>query len=322
MNTESVSSLTFVIVNYNTRQLLRECLESIGSCLPPQSEVIVVDNASSDGSADMVRQEFPLVRLIANTQNLGFPKAVNQGLRAGQGRYLFILNADIRIKDGAVSTLFHYMEEHPSVGIAAPLNVTLQDSPLLTVHHDVTLAREILRNLLFADIWRYRLQGANLVKQYTSPVAVEWITGAALFVRQDIPLTVGYLDENVFMYGEEYDWQLRTRKAGWEVHLVPGARVVHHKSASADQVFKSWRFSLVVKSTYYFYAKHHGFVGLPLLVFVQCLGSFFRIVLMFIWYLFGHRQAWKQIQEHSYVIWESLKPSLYRTIYQKLRACE
>ena len=116
--------LTVVLVSHNTRELLRDCLLSILQQAPAGTEVIVVDNTSTDGSVELARSEFPTVRIIANTRNLGYPKAVNQGLDFGSGDYFLALNADVRLARGTVKELSTYMEAHTRVGIAAPANVT------------------------------------------------------------------------------------------------------------------------------------------------------------------------------------------------------
>ena len=311
-------SLTVVVVSYNTRELLRDCLLSILQHAPAGTEVIVVDNASTDGSAELVRTEFPTVRIIANTRNLGYPKAVNQGLGLGSGDYFLVLNADVRLTRGTVKALSTYMEAHTHVGIAAPANVTPEGESLLTVHHDVTLGREILRNLFFTDIWRYRICGRAIARRLRSPTVVDWVTGSCLMVRREVLETVGGMDNAVFMYGEEYDWQLRARKAGWEIHFVPQATVVHHESASAGRKWRTERYRVVTRSTYYFYVKHHGWGGLPVLVFAHVIGSGLRLVMSGILYLVGFKASYVQLREHTAVIQDTLNPELYRWLRESV----
>jgi len=306
------AEVTFIIVNYNTKELLRECVDSILQDGIEQVEIIVVDNASTDGSAELIRRCFPTVRLCANAENIGFPKAVNQGLRLGSGDYFFILNSDVRLLKGTTPILLRYMEENLQVGIAAPVHLTPEGVPLLTVHHDPTLWREIARNLLLTDIWRYRILGRILARQCRAPAAVDWVTGAALFVRREMVETVGGMDEKVFMYGEEYDWAFRARKAGWEVHIVPQARVIHHQGASANATFSARRYSLVTRSTYYFYLKHHGRRGFRLLLLAHIWGSFLRMLLVSPLVLLGRPWARHQWQEHLHVIRLSWAPEYWR----------
>jgi len=310
--------ITFVIVNYNTAALLRECLASIRQHVAVPSKVIVVDNASTDGSVEMVRQRFPKAHLIANPTNEGYPKAVNRGLKAADTPYYFILNSDVCLTESTIPPLMAHMETHPRTGIAAPAQRTPDGKPLLTVHRDPTLGREILRNLFFTDFWRYRIRGQSLAQRMRKPGQVDWVMGAALFARREMIEEVGSMDEAVFMYGEEFDWAYRARKAGWEVYLVPDSVVVHHKGASADEAFRAHRYGLVTRSGYYFLAKHFGLARLPLFVLAQLTGSALRMLLSGPLCLAGCREACFQWQEHLYTIRTSLDPALYRWILRTL----
>jgi len=317
-----VCDLTIAVISYNTLELLRECFLSIHQYAPADAEVIVVDNASTDGSPEVVRSEFPTFHLIANSQNLGFAKAVNQALQLGHSDYFLILNADVRLTKGAAEGLLTYMESHPNVGIAAPANVTPDGEPMLTVHPDVSLGWEILRNLLFVDVLRYRVFGKYLARRFTSPAAVDWATGSALMARREVLEAVGGMDESIFLYGEEYDWQLRTRKAGWEVHFVPQAVVVHHKGASADQVLNVHRYRVVTRSTYYFFVKHHGWWGLLFLVLAHVVGSFLRMVLSGILCVGGRAPMCRQFREHLLVVVDAFNPALYRWLLRTVSCAE
>ncbi len=142
--------------------------------------------------------------------------------------------------------------------------------------------------------------------------------GAALFVRREAIQDVGHMDDNVFMYGEEYDWAYRMRAKGWDVYFVPDSIIVHHESASADKAFSTRRYGLVVKSDYYFRVKHNGWVYLPLFVFLQVLGSMLRIILASLMVVLGLKDARWQIAEHIYVIQVSFDPSIYKWIRESL----
>jgi len=310
--------VTFVIVNYNTAELLRECLQSIRQHAVIASNVIVVDNASTDGSAKMVRTAFPEVRLIANPTNVGYPKAVNQGLRAADTPYYFILNSDVRLTACTLAPLMAHMEDYPRTGIAAPAQHTPGGEPMLIIHNDPTLRREILRNLFFTDVWRYRMRGSSLARRTPKAARVDWVTGAALFVRREMIREIGNLDEAVFMYGEEFDWAYRARKAGWDVYYEPNAIVIHHKGASADKRFHARRYSMVTRSNYYFFAKHFGLARLPLLVLAQLTGSILRMLLTGPLCLTGFEEARFQWWEHFYTVRTSLDPALYRWIVRAL----
>ncbi|UCC62814.1 MAG: glycosyltransferase family 2 protein [Anaerolineae bacterium] len=310
--------LTFVIVNYDTAALLEECLGSIRQYNTFPAKVVVVDNASTDGSVEMVRQQFSEVHLIVNSANEGYPKAVNRGLMATDTPFSFILNSDVRLTENTLPLLIDHIQTHPRVGIAAPAQRTPDGKALLTVHRDPTLWREILRNLFFTDFWRYRVRGADLAREMREPKVVDWVMGAALFVRQEMVDQVGAMDETVFMYGEEFDWAYRARKAGWEVSLVPASVVIHHKGATADRVLQARRYSLVTKSNYYFFAKHFGLAYLPFLVLAHVVGSALRVLLVSPLCLAGFQEARFQWWEHLYTVCVSLDPRVYRWIRRAL----
>ena len=315
---EGAATLSIVIINYNTAVLLDECLDRIYRFAPDVHAIIVIDNASQDGSSEMVMAKYPRAALIANPVNVGFPKAVNQGLRLAHTPFVFILNGDIWLEQGAVEALLAYVAANPATGISAPAQYLPDGAPILTVHHFPTFRREVLRHVFFSDIWRYRLQGQNIARSFAAPQTVDWVMGAALLVRQSCIEDIGLMDEHVFMYGEEYDWAFRAHKAGWRTAIVPAARVIHHKSASADKAFNTRRLSIVTASNYYFMAKHFGFWRLPFFVMLQLIGSFFRLILAGLFVIGGKKAYKSQALGHWQTIQVSLKPETYQKIWQGL----
>lgn len=207
--------LSVVIVSWNVQRLLRHCLNSVvGSLELPTgenavtAEIIVVDNGSTDGSADMVRTEFPQVTLIANPDNRGFTVGNNQGIRASNGRYLLLLNPDAEVVADALSTLIAFMDAHPEVGLVGP--------QLLYPNGQVQSSRRrfpTLTTLFFESTWLQSLAPrASLHRFYfldqpeDSVLDVDWIVGAAMLARRETVENVGDLDEGFFMYSEELDW--------------------------------------------------------------------------------------------------------------------
>ena len=277
LSAEKHVDLTVVIVSWNVRDLLRRCLRSISDrggsepggvpIPPPQIEVIVVDNASSDGSAEMVRAEFPQVRLIANDENRGFTAANNQGLAAGQGRYLMLLNPDTELVGDALATMAGYLDGHPRVGVAgtaAPLRrwpAAIVAPALSDAGHGPVREhrrREWWPNNPFAR--RYRM--ADTPDDAIQPV--DWLVGACLLVRREAYQQVGGLDEGFFMYSEELDWCRRIKSAGWEIVYLPTATVVHHEGKSSEQVVAA-RHIYFQSSKVRYFRKHHGAVQAELL---------------------------------------------------------
>ncbi len=232
--------LSIIIVNWNTRQLLAACLRSIYATQYAiqhdlSCEIFVVDNASADGSVDMVALQFPQVKLIENRENVGFARANNQALRLSQGRYILLLNSDTIVQPAALATLVDFMGQHPSAGALGPrlLNAdgTLQPScyPLLTP------GREFWR-LLFLEPLVHRATYNMAQWNKDTPRQVEVIKGACLLLRRTALEQVGMLDERYFMYSEELDLCYRLLAAGWRLYWIPQAQVVHFGEASSKQI--------------------------------------------------------------------------------------
>lgn len=259
--------LGIVIVSWNTCALLRNCLQSIaGSHGALAMRVVVVDNASTDGSADMVRTEFPDVALIASETNDGYPVANNRGLRLlgfGQGgeapRYALVLNPDTVLPPLALHDMVAYMDADPSVGAAGPKLVLLDGSldvacrrsfpsPEVSFYRMVGLSRLFPHSRRFG---RYNLT-------YLDPdveTEVDSVVGAFMLVRREAIRQVGLFDETFFMYGEDLDWAYRIKQAGWKVMYNPAVTVTHVKRAASRQSRRArdefYRAMLI------FYRKHY-----------------------------------------------------------------
>ena len=308
------TEIAFIIVNYNTVDLLQACLQSIIQHTKLPHEIIVIDNNSDDGSSAMVQRFFPTVQLIQNQENVGYPKAINQGLQAISARFYFILNSDILVLEDTIANLYDYHSKKSKIGISAPAQVSPNGEAILSVHQFPTLWREWARNLFFTDVWRYRLWGQKRAKQIKEPMAIDWVMGAAMFVRQELIDDIGGMDDSIFMYGEELDWCYRAQLAGWAIEFVPQATITHHKSASADKAFNFYRYAHVVRSNYYFFAKHFGLRQLPLFVIAQIIGSLLRAGIAGIFCLLGWKSFCHQAKEHWATIKISLNISLYKWI--------
>lgn len=245
--------LSIVIVSYNTASLLAACLRSLERALrlTPLSrgaEVWVVDNASTDGSAALVREQFPWVRLIANGTNVGFSAASNQALRQARGRYLLLLNPDTEVLGTALHVLTAYLDAHPEVGMATARLV----NPDGTHQHSAFRFPGLVQ--LFLDLFPLhpRLEhswanGRYPPQAYAAPFEIEHPLGACMFVRREAVARVGLLDEGYFLYCEELDWSWRMRAAGWRVVCVPEAVVLHHGGASTRQL-RSASFVMLYRS--------------------------------------------------------------------------
>ncbi|MFC2037554.1 glycosyltransferase family 2 protein [Chloroflexota bacterium] len=246
--------LTIIIVSWNVRDLLRRCLKSIapanslsgaapsGLAQDRQSkstEIIVIDNASTDGSAVMVHTEFPHVRLVVNDENRGFTAANNQGLALSRGRYLLLLNPDTEVVDNALTEMCRHMDEHPGVGALGPQLCFPDGSLQPSRRRFPTLTTALVESTVVQEWWsdnrilrRYYM--ADTPDDAVQPV--DWVVGACLLVRRQAYEQVGALDEGYFMYSEELDWCRRIKDAGWSIVYLPTATIIHHEGKSSEQV--------------------------------------------------------------------------------------
>ena len=252
--------LSVVIVSWNCREELRGCLAALRDEPPSGAwELFVVDNASADDTAEMVRREFPQVRLIANEDNRGFAAANNQALQEATGDCLLLLNPDTQPEAGAIDILIRFLHEHPGVGVVGPKLLNSDGSLQATGRPFPTLWREFLdatglRCWIPARTWR-RLEFGR--EDFDSPAPVGELRGACLLIRREAWEQVGPLDEQFFLFYEEVDWCCRAAQAGWEVWYVPQARVVHLWMSSVSQDLGGTTRHFYTSQARYF-GKHHG----------------------------------------------------------------
>lgn len=250
--------LSVVVVNFNSGKLLRGCLESAYQKLKDLSfEVVVVDNGSLDGSSRMVAQEFPQVRLISNDTNLGFAPAVNQGIRASQGRYVLIVNPDVVFLNEGFGNLIRYMDSHPQVGIAGPrvyddetktsiqLSCRRFPSPMNYLFSRYSPLTRLFPNNPFSRRFLLTDWSHDAIRQ------VDWVSGCCMLVRRELLGELGLLDEGYPLFFEDVDLCFRARNAGWQVVYFPGAEIAHFVgSVRAQAPFRNiikrhqglWRF--------------------------------------------------------------------------------
>jgi len=230
--------LSIIIVNYNTRNILRQCLRSI--CLQDHGvslEAVVVDNASSDGSAAMVRKEFPRVKILENERNLGFSAGNNRGLPVCEGEFVLLLNSDTLVLPGTLASVLTFARAHPESGILGCKLVRPNSeldwacrrgfpTPLVALFKFLGFHRLFPRSKLFG---RYNItyKDPNLTYE------VDSVVGAFMLISRGVLEQVGGLDENFFMYGEDLDLCFRAKKAGFRVHYLGQSQVIHIKGASS-----------------------------------------------------------------------------------------
>ncbi len=252
--------VSVIVVSWNVWSWLAPCLRSIRQALGRlEGEIIVVDNASTDGTPERVREAFPEVRLLINPANRGFPAANNQGMAVARGRYFFLLNPDTVVLDQAIEELVTFADAHPDVGVVGP--------QLLNPDGSVQSSRRRFPTFwtaLFESTWWQPWAPRSILAHYYvldrpdhEIQEVDWVTGAAMLVRREVVERVGPMDEGFFMYAEELDWCRRIRQAGWRVFYYPPAKVIHYGGRSSDQV-PALQHLAFQRSKIRYFRKHHG----------------------------------------------------------------
>lgn len=236
----SAPDLSILIVNWNTRDDLLACLGSLrAAAIARAHEIVVVDNASDDGSAEAVLTGFPAVRLIQAGRNLGFAGGNNLALHEAQGAYLLLLNPDTLVAPGQLEAMVTYLDAHPAVGIVGPRLLYGDGSFQLSATPFVEPADVYFELARFPRALQPRAQRApRRLYDFSAPepLPVDTVMGAALLIRRAVVDRIGVLDEGYFMYGEEMDWCWRAKQAGFDVCWLPGPVVTHLGGRAAARV--------------------------------------------------------------------------------------
>ena len=245
--------LSVIIVNWNTKKLLLECLDSVDKQTQGINyEIIVVDNGSTDGSMEAIRNTQYEIRnliIIENKKNLGFAKANNQGIKVAQGKYILLLNTDTKIVDNALKKLIDFADSKSNLGVVGPKLLNRDGSAQPSTAPFFTLAN--------AFLWLFT--GDHFL--YSSPKSAsrtDWVMGSAFLVKRGVIDKVGFLDEKFFMYVEEQEWCYRIKKAGFEVWFYPGAEIYHlvRGSSLGGRQGKKGAILNIYRGLIYFYGKH------------------------------------------------------------------
>lgn len=256
-----VADLSICIVNWNTRDPLIQCLTSVAQGTEGVDyEIMIIDNASTDGSVLAVQEGFPQVKLTVNSSNLGFAKAANQAIIESKGRYVLLLNPDTRPLDNAIGKMIEFMEEHPEAGAMGPRLVLPDGRPQpYSFGCDPTLGYLLRRGLnLLLHKGCLHDWGTEEIRE------ADWVSGASLILRRRALEETGLLDENFFLYFEDNDLCLRLRQKGWKVYFNPLTEVVHLGGESVvknEPARAEYYHSLL-----YFYSKHYGKLKTAILI--------------------------------------------------------
>ncbi|TVM03271.1 MAG: glycosyltransferase family 2 protein [Candidatus Brocadia sp. WS118] len=252
--------VSIILVNYNSAALIRQCLRSV--CEHTKEipfEVIVVDNASTDNSRQIVSSEFSTVRLIESPVNLGFSRGNNLGASGAKGRYLLFLNTDTLLIENSIRMLAEYLDEHPGVGAIGPRLLFEDRYFQLSAGRLPNLLREGIDKIVHSLARKWRKGVCPLLElRHNTTKAVGWLTGACLMVRQNAFSQVNGFDENIFMYFEDKDLCKRINASGWQIIYYPSTSVIHLLAGSSVNVDKQKINELYRTSQIYYYRKHKG----------------------------------------------------------------
>jgi GT2 family glycosyltransferase len=265
MSTPSTSiEISVIIVGWNAKHYLELCLESLAKAPPRRSmEVLVVDNASTDGSVKMIEAKFPWVKLIKSSENLGFAKGNNIAIRQCQGRYIALVNPDVIVFPGCLDALADFLDENPRVGNVGPRVL----NPDMSIQSTCRRFPTLWNNFCSATRLESRFKGNRFFAgehmfyfPHDRTLTVDVIVGCFSMIRRETFDEVGLLDEDLFMYGDDVDWCRRARNAGWQVVFYPGGRAIHDRGKITAPY--PVRFAVAQqKSVLHYWTKHHSFFG-------------------------------------------------------------
>ena len=290
--------VSVIIVAWNVRQLLHDCLKSVYEKMRDiDFEVIYVDNASEDGSVDMVKEQFAEVRIIENDKNEGFIKANNQGIELAKGRYVLLLNSDTILLDNAIAKTVRFADANPDAAVfgCKVLN------PDRTIQRTCFMYPSVL-NMFLAATYLYkifpksRFFGREHMTWWGFDEArqVETICGCFSLVRKEAIDQVGLMDERYFVYGDDPDWCYRFKKAGWKVMFTPDGRIIHYGGQTVKQMRREFKLQLY-GSELIFMKLHRNRLSFFIARFLIALFLFVRVPYWLVTGMLGKRQGRRSI---------------------------
>ncbi len=248
--------LSVIIVNFNTASLLKECLNSVeenrGNL---KLEILVVDNNSRDQSVEMIKKDFPQVKLIVDSENVGFARGVNLGLALAKGRYFLLLNPDVKVLAGVLKGMIEFMDQNKDAGLAGVQLLNSDGTKQNSMANFPSLTQELLNKSLLRTLFPKRYP--SKYQEYKSPIEVDSVIGACMIVRPEAVKEVGDLDSNYFLFLEETDWCFQMKKKGWKIFHLPQFKVLH-KQGQSLLGFKSKGRIEYYRSYYRFFKKNYN----------------------------------------------------------------
>jgi len=292
------TTLSIIIVNYNAGHYLENCLKSVyAETKQIPFDIWIVDNNSKDASVSMIRSNFPLINLVENKENTGFARANNDAISKCAGDYILLLNPDTLIMENAIEKMVKFMDENPQTGIAG----------CKVLNEDGTLQLACRRSIPAPGVAFFRLTGLSRLFPNSKGMAkynltylnpdeaneVDAVSGAFLMIRRQVVDKIGKLDERFFMYGEELDWCLRTKKAGWKVMYYPDAEIIHYKGECSKSNCRKAAFEFY-RSMYLFHKKHFADNYNPIVNIIIYAGIFLKAVSSWRSFLFSAKVGSKR----------------------------
>jgi GT2 family glycosyltransferase len=303
-----MTDLSIVIVSWNGRELLLDCLASIerevrsrSDAARLETETIVVDQASTDGSAAAIRERFPWAEVIELSDNVGFAAGNNVGLRRAKGRHCVLLNNDTVVLRDGLEKCVRYLDAHPDVGVVGPQLLNPDGSKQNSVHATPNFVTEIVPLGLLERFAPWRFPSKRF--DHAGPVTVEAVLGACLLVRREVLDDVGLMPEEYFFFLEETDWCLRIRRAGWKVVHVPDARVVHVHGATTKRRVPAETRIEYHRSLYKFFRTHRGEDAFRRLLAIRVAKGFFYAATGWIPGLVSSRARHRWVQNLRVLAW-------------------
>jgi GT2 family glycosyltransferase len=274
--------ISIIVVSFNTKDLLLDCLASVFETVKGISfEVWVVDNNSTDGTVEATREKYPTIKIIKNTENLGFAAANNQAFRQMNGDYALLLNTDTALTNGAVKELFDFMEANPEAGMACGQLLNLDGSKQNSIANFPTTLTLLFNETLLRILLPKKFPSKR--RKYISPLKIDSCIGACLMARKKAMDDIGLFDERYFFFFEETDWAYRMKRGGWAIYLVPTAKIFHAQGKTVGNTLNSR--IMFYRSRYLFFKKwhRHSYLLFHSVIFLRLLAN---IILSFTGLLF------------------------------------
>lgn len=287
--------VTIIIINYNSRSVLLDCLRSLTNCnISFKTEIFIIDNASTESIKDL-EQEFPNFHFIFNERNIGFAGANNIGIRKAQGQYILLLNPDTIVNSGFLEPLIRYLDSHPSVGIVGPKIFNAHGEIEHSTHSFPSIIKEFFHaNEGLKRFFHYQSPLMRIVSRFAGKGAaasywahdeervVDHVTGACMLVKKEVIDQAGLLDEAFFLYNEEVEWSLRIKKAGFDSVFLPESNIIHLFGHSTQQKVQKQKVNHLLVERYrgmfYLFKKHFSVLHLIILRLIVLQGFCCRLL--------------------------------------------